>query len=99
MVRHIIIWTLNEGMTDEEKTKALLKAKRGLEGLKNRIEGLESIKVHIDILDSSNGDMMLESAFTDEAALKAYQTHPDHLEVAKYIKNITSDRKCIDLLI
>lgn len=99
MVRHIIIWTLNEGMTDEEKTKALLKAKRGLEGLKNRIEGLESIKVHIDILDSSNGDMMLESAFTDEAALKAYQTHPDHLEVAKYVKSITSDRKCIDLLI
>lgn len=98
MVRHIIIWTLKSDMSDEDKTRALLKAKRGLEGLKNHIEGLEKIKVYIDILDSSNGDMMLDSQFTDEAALKAYQTDPAHLEVAKFIKSITADRKCIDYL-
>ncbi len=96
MVRHIIIWSLREDLSEQEKTSALIKAKRGLEGLKGRIDGLESIKVHIENLESSNADMMLDSSFTDEAALKAYQTNPDHLEVAKFIRSVVSDRKCID---
>lgn len=99
MVKHIIIWTLKEGLSEAEKTKALIKAKRGLEGLKGRVEGLEQIEVHIDNLESSNADMLLDSTLADEAALAAYQKHPDHLEVAKFIKEITCDRKCIDFLI
>ena len=96
MVRHVIIWSLRDDLTAEQKADAKLKAKQGLEGLKGRIDGLESIEVHINNLDSSNGDMMLDSSFTDEAALKAYQTNPDHLEVAKFIRSVVSDRKCVD---
>ena len=96
MVRHVIIWTLSDDLTDEQKADAKLRAKQGLEGLKGRIDGLESIEVHINGLESSNGDMMLDSSFTDEAALKAYQTNPDHLEVAKFIRTVVSDRKCLD---
>ena len=96
MVRHVIIWSLRDDLTAEQKADAKLKAKQGLEGLKGRIDGLESIEVHINNLDSSNGDMMLDSSFTDEASLKAYQTNPDHLEVAKFIRSVVSDRKCVD---
>ena len=96
MVRHVIIWTLSDDLTAEQKADAKLRAKQGFEGLKGRIDGLESIEVHINGLESSNGDMMLDSSFTDEAALKAYQTNPDHLEVAKFIRTVVSDRKCLD---
>ena len=99
MVRHVIIWTLKDGLSEQEKIGALIKAKKGLEGLKGRVEGLEEISVMIDNLESSNADMLLDSTLTDEAALAAYQKHPDHLEVAKFIKEITCDRKCIDYII
>ncbi|MBR1750095.1 MAG: Dabb family protein [Ruminococcus sp.] len=99
MVRHIIIWTLKRSLTEEEKTWALLKAKRGLEGLKGKIDGLESIKVQIDNLDSSTADMLLDCTLRDEEALYAYQHDPMHLEVAKFIREITCDRRCIDYII
>ena len=99
MVRHIISWTLKSDLSEQEKTNALIKAKRGLEGLKGRIDGLEEISVQIDNLESSNADMLLDSTLADEAALAAYQKNPDHLEVAKFIKEITCDRKCIDYLL
>ena len=33
-------------------------------------------------LESSNADLMLDSTFTDEEALKGYSVHPAHVEVA-----------------
>lgn len=99
MVRHVIIWTLRDDLTEQEKTNALIKSKRGLERLRGRIDGLERIKVYIDNLDSSNADMMLDATFTDEAALAAYQKNPDHLEVAGFIRSVVTDRKCIDYVV
>ena len=99
MVRHVIIWTLRDDLTEQEKTNALIKSKRGLERLRGRIDGLERIKVQIDNLESSNADMMLDSSFTDEAALAAYQKNPEHLEVAEFIRSVVSDRKCIDYVV
>jgi hypothetical protein len=41
--------------------------------------------------------MMLDSTFTDEAALKAYQVHPDHVFVAdNFIRPYTKARLCLD---
>ena len=99
MVRHVIIWTLNDDFTEQEKTNALIKSKRGLERLRGRIDGLERIRVYIDNLDSSNADMMLDATFTDEASLATYQKNPDHLAVAEFIRSVVKDRKCIDYIV
>ena len=96
MVKHIIIWTLKNEFSDEEKREAAQKIKSGLEGLSGKIPGMTEVKVNIDLLTSSSGDVMLDTTFVDEDALKAYQVNPDHVAVAAYVRSVVSDRKCVD---
>lgn len=82
MVRHVIVWTLKDEYSDEEKAQIRLGIKEGLEGLSGRIPGLSEIHVFTEGLPSSSGDAMLDSLFENEDALKAYSSNPLHVEVA-----------------
>jgi len=101
MVKHIILWRLREDLTAEEKERVKQDIKAGLEGLAGRISGLLDIRVNVDgRLDSSNADVMLDSTFTDEAALRAYAVHPEHVAVADgKVRPYTCLRTCLDYLI
>lgn len=98
MVKHIILWTLNPELTEEEKNNVKADIKAGLEGLVGRVSGLIDVKVHIDgRLSSSNADVMLDSTLESEQALKAYAIHPDHLAVANgKVRPYTVQRACLD---
>ena len=82
MVKHVILWTLKDEYSDAQKAEIKAGIKEGLEGLKGQIPGLAEIKVNTEPLASSNCDLMLDSLFEDEAALKTYATHPAHVAVA-----------------
>ena len=97
MIKHIILWQLKETLSEDEKTAARAEAKRRLEALNGKIDGMIELKVVTDRLPSSNADMMLDSTFTDESALKAYQVHPDHVFVAdNFIRPYAKARLCLD---
>ncbi len=98
MVKHIILWKLRDDLSNEEKQRVKKDIKAGLEGLAGRIPGLLSIIVNVDgRLESSNADVMLDSTFTDEAALKAYAVHPEHVAVADgKVRPYTCLRTCLD---
>ena len=97
MVKHMIIWNLKEEFSDEEKTKIKKEMKETLEALKGKVPGLVDIKVHIDPLATSNGDVMLDSTLESEEALKAYAIHPDHVEAADTkVRPFTAGRSCMD---
>ena len=98
MVKHIILWRLREDLTADEKARVKQDIKAGLEGLAGRIPGLLDIKVNVDgRLDSSNADVMLDSTLVDEAALRAYAVHPEHVAVADgKVRPYTSLRTCLD---
>ena len=97
MVKHIIVWTLKEELSAEEKKTVKAGIKAGLEGLKGKIDGLTDIKVEIDGLASSNGDLMLDSTFVSEDALKGYSVHPEHVAVAnEKVRPYTAVRSCFD---
>ena len=96
MVRHIILWKLKD-MPEAEKATVKANIKSGLEGLMGNIPGLTAITVQTTGLASSNADVMLDSAFTDEAALKGYAIHPEHVKVADtYVRPFTEIRLCLD---
>ena len=99
MVKHIILWTLNPSLSEEEKRVVKSGIKSGLEGLVGKVPGLLDVKVHIDgRLASSNADVMLDSTLESEAALKAYATHPEHVSVADgKVRPYTVQRSCPDL--
>ena len=97
MVKHIIIWTLKDEYSNEEKAEIKAEIKAGLEGLKGKIDGLTDIKVYTEALESSNGDLMLDSTFVSEEALKGYAVHPDHVAVATgKVRPHAKIRSCFD---
>lgn len=97
MVKHVILWQLKDELTAEEKQEVKKGIKEGLEGLAGKIPGLVEIKVQIEGLASSNADVMLDSSFADEDALKAYAVHPDHVAVADgKVRPYTKTRACLD---
>ena len=97
MVKHIILWKLKEPLTGEEKERVKAGIKEGLEGLKGKIPGLLDIKVQANGLSSSNADVMLDSSFESEEALKGYSVHPAHVEVADTkVRPYTEIRLCLD---
>ncbi|MDO4744502.1 MAG: Dabb family protein [Clostridia bacterium] len=96
MVKHVIIWSFTKEYSETEKAEFADKIKLGLEGLLGKIDGLTEIKVYTNPLESSTGDLMLDSTFKDEAALKAYQSNPHHLEVATFVRSVVDERKCFD---
>ena len=97
MVKHIILWTLRPELSVEEKETVKANAKRELEALVGKVEGLNDLKIYINGLDSSNADMMLDSTLEDQNALKAYQVHPAHVAAAnEYVRPFTAQRLCFD---
>ena len=82
MVKHVILWQLKDEYNEEQKAEIKAGIKAGLESLAGKIPGLVEIKVQVDRLASSNAEVMLDSTFESEEALKAYQAHPLHREIA-----------------
>lgn len=97
MVKHIILWQLKDELTKEEKTEVKKGIKESLEGLAGKIPGLIEIKVQTEGLESSNAEVMLDSLFEDEAALKGYAIHPEHVAAADgKVRPYTKTRLCLD---
>lgn len=98
MVKHIILWTLNPELSEEEKAAVKAGIKAGLEGLVGQVPGLLSVHVHTEgRLASSNADVMLDSTLESVEALKGYATHPAHVAVADgKVRPYTVQRSCLD---
>lgn len=97
MVKHVILWKLKEELSAEEKDQVKAGIKEALEALAGRIPGLVEIKVNTCGLPSSNADLMLDSTFADEAALKGYAVHPVHVAAADgKVRPYTASRFCMD---
>ncbi len=97
MVKHIILWQLKDELSESEKQEVKKGIKEGLEGLAGKIPGLTEIKVQTEGLASSNAEVMLDSTFEDEAALKGYAVHPEHVAVADgKVRPYTKTRLCLD---
>lgn len=96
MVRHVIIWSFKEEFSAAEKSEFAVKIKEGIEGLMGKIDGLTHAEVNISPLPSSSGELMLDTTFTDVAALEAYQKNPDHLAVANFVRSVVGERRSFD---
>ena len=97
MVKHVILWTLKDELSAEEKMTIKQGIKEGLEGLMGKVPGIVDIKVNINGLESSNADLMLDSTFESVDALKGYSVHPEHVAVAdSKVRPYTKIRSCLD---
>lgn len=93
MIVHIVMFAFKE----EKKTENIAKAKSMLEALVEKIEPLLSMEVGIDFNGSERAmDLSLISTFETKEGLDIYATHPAHLEVVDFIKEVTVASKVVD---
>ena len=91
MVKHIVLYTLKDGV---EKEKAVEIIRSVLEPLVGVIPGL----LHLEIRQAYQGgmDYALYSEFESAEALKNYANHPAHLEAKTHFWEFLDNRYCAD---
>ena len=90
MVKHIVLYTLKEGVDKEEAVKLIGSV---LEPLAGKIPGL----LHMEIRRTFNGmDYALYSEFESREALRAYAAHPLHLEAKTHFHHLLDTRVAAD---
>jgi len=93
MIVHIVMFAFKE----ENKAENIAKAKAMLEALIEKVEPLLSMEVGIDFNGSERAmDLSLISTFETKEGLDTYATHPAHLEVVDFIKEVTVASKVVD---
>ncbi len=97
MIKHIVIWKLAGAPEDPCRPANAIKIRKLLEDLNGRIAGLIRLEVGFDFSKTdASGDLMLYAEFVSREALAAYQSHPDHLAAATFVKSATCDRRLVD---
>lgn len=95
MVKHMIVWKFKDEI--ENKAQKAQEIKTALEGLVGKIDGLIQMHILVDKFPVSSGDVMMDSTFTDEQALAAYQTHSLHQEIANgLVRPVMAQRLSFD---
>ena len=90
MVKHIVLYTLKEGV-DKKEAVAIIKAQ--LEPLVGVIPGL----IHMEIRQAYNGmDYALYSEFENREALANYADHPAHMAAKEHFWHFLDSRVCAD---
>lgn len=90
MIKHIVMWTLKDP-ADAPKMKTLLESCRAV------VPGIVAFEVGTRTVGlEASADVVLYSAFEDQAALAAYQQHPHHLDVAAQIGPLRQTRTVLD---
>ena len=90
MVKHIVVYTLKEGV---EKAEAIRMIGSLLEPLVGKIPGL----LHLEVRQAYRGmDYALYSEFESREALAAYREHPAHLAAKKNFHHFLNTRVAAD---
>lgn len=90
MVKHIVLYTLKEGV---EKKEAVELIESVLVPLVGKIPGL----LHMEVKLAFNGmDYALYSEFESREALEAYAVHPLHLEAKEHFHHLLATRVAAD---
>ena len=90
MVKHIVLYTLKEGVNKEDAVKLIASC---LEPLVGKIPGL----IHMEIRGAFQGmDYALCSEFESRQALTDYATHPLHLEAKDKFWDLLDSRVAAD---
>ena len=90
MVKHIVLYTLVDGVDKEASVKFIAST---LEPLVGKIPGLK----HLEVRQAFAGmDYALYSEFESREALSDYAVHPLHLAAMEQFRHLLASRVCAD---
>ncbi|HCA72093.1 MAG TPA: hypothetical protein DHW78_02700 [Ruminococcaceae bacterium] len=94
MVKHIVLWKLNESQRGNAAGVAASLRSR-FKSLLGVVDGLTAIEVGLNY-KSGDYDLCLIADFSDKGAEAAYQNHPEHLKIKKLVHSLVCARTSFD---
>ena len=99
MIRHIVAFRLSAPDTRQREVD-LAGMRERLESLTRSVPDVLDLRVHGDLgLVDSHWHAVLVSDHPDNAALEAYQVHPEHVAAAEWVSTVIADRAVVDFAI
>ncbi|MFN3873746.1 MAG: Dabb family protein [Ignavibacterium sp.] len=97
MIKHIVMWRLNDSAYGKSKADNALELKDKLLAMRGKVNGLIHIEVGFDFSEEKDSsDVVLYSEFESRQALNEYQIHPDHEEIKKWLSEVRYERRVVD---
>lgn len=97
MIKHIVMWKFKAEAEGADRRTNLLKAKALLDACAKLSPGTRKFEVALaEPARECTYDLVLYSEFVDQAALDAYQNHPQHLALKPFIGAAREERQCMD---
>lgn len=92
MITHVVLFRLID-----RSPESINRTKEALLDLKGKIPGLRRLEAGSDVLKSERSyDLALIARFDSLKDLEAYQVHPAHVEVVKYIAKVKESSIAVD---
>ncbi|MBL0945951.1 MAG: Dabb family protein [Hydrogenophaga sp.] len=99
MLRHIVMWKFKDEAEGADRETNLRKAEALLMGCAKLHPGTVQFQVGLARPGlECTYDLVLDSTFTDAAALAAYQNHPTHVAIKPFMKAVVAERQCMDFI-
>ena len=93
MIEHLVLFKLREGWTAEDAEML----KRGLLGMRDKIDGIEYASAGVDFCGRSKGyDVGYIARFSTRDAYEIYGPHPAHAEFIASHKHLWADVLALD---
>jgi hypothetical protein len=97
MIKHIVLWRLNETAYGNSKQTNAQLLKEKLLAMTGKVDGLLKIEVGIDFSNErDSSDVVLYSEFKGKEALHQYQIHPEHEDIKKWLGEVRYERRVVD---
>lgn len=97
MIKHIVMWKLQDEAAGATRAQNALVIKQQLEGLQAVIPQIRALEVGLSLPASDQAmDVVLVTAFDSLADLATYRDHPKHRAVAAFIRAVVSETRVVD---
>lgn len=98
MVQHVVMWKLDENLTDAAKDKYADLITSTIKELSEKVDQIKSVKVNRNGLksDHTNYDLVMHAEFDSYDDLSAYQHHPEYQKAVGIVRPRTERRAAID---
>ena len=97
MIRHLVMFKLQEFNTPEEKMKAVETVRFKLIAMKKKIPVIREFEVGVNFNQGDAAyDLVINSTFSSKEDLKIYQVHPAHQEFILFNKNYSANKVILD---
>ncbi len=97
MIKHLVMWTIKNGIDGKTKEQNILRLKVTLDELVGKIPEIKELEVGVNYNSSPAAfDIVLYTVFKDKEELAIYQDHPDHVKVKEFVAKVADKRAVVD---